>query len=215
MNLFKFGVLSSTIIALAGCGSKIPDCKSPEAAKEVISYVAEQIIGDGAKDEKIEELSKRLTVVDVKTIPQAGGAAGLRCGANVSIAYPSDFAGKIQSIFTTPASMDALRDHLDIKYGAFYGPATFRKLSQLFTEGVNPAALRSLSSDQANNIANKTIQKNIDLALTVNNKLDVNYNISPVEGSGDKNAYMVKSQINDMENYDQNVLLLKFLGNIQ
>jgi hypothetical protein len=215
MNLFKLGVFSSSVLLLAACGSKIPGCKSPEAAKEVINFVAEQIISDGAKDEKAEELSKKLTVVDVKTIPQSGGSGGLRCGASVSISYPSDFAGKIQSIFTSPASMDALRDHLDIKYGAFYGPATFRKLSQLFTEGVNPAELRSLSPDQANSIANKTIQKNIDLALTVSNKLDVNYNISPVEGSADKNSYVVKSQINDIENYDQNVLLLKFLGNIQ
>ena len=215
MNLLKLGSISFAAYLLVGCGPKIPDCNSPEASREVINFVAEQIIGDGANDEKVGELSKRLTLVDVKTIPQAGGSAGLRCGANISVAFPADFAGKIQSIFTTPASMDALRDHLDIKYGAFYGPTTYRKLSKLFTEGVNPAELRSLSPDQANNIANKTIQKNIDLALTVSNKIDVNYNISSLEGSADKIAYVVKSQINDMENYDQNVLLLKLLGNIQ
>lgn len=215
MSLFKLGLPIFFISLLVGCGSKIPDCKSPEASKEVINYVAMQIIGDGAKDEKVEELSKKLSLVDVKTIPQASGPAGLRCGASVSITFPSDFAVKTQSIFTTPSSMDALKDHLDIKYGAFYGPATYRKLSQLFTEGVNSTELRSLSPDQANSIANKTIQKNIDLALTVSNKIDVNYNISPQEGSGDKKAFIVKSQINDMEIYDQNVLLLKFLGNIQ
>lgn len=215
MGLLKLGLISSVTFLLLACGSKIPDCKSPEASKEVINFVAEQIIGDGANDEKVDALSKRLTLVDIKTIPQSAGAAGLRCGASVSIAYPSDFAGKIQSIFTTPASMDALKDHLDIKYGAFYGPATYRKLTKLFTEGVNQAELRSLTPDQANSLASKAIQKNVDLALTVSNKIDVNYNISSVEGSSDKNAYAVKSQINDMENYDQNVLLLKFLGNVQ
>jgi hypothetical protein len=104
---------------------------------------------------------------------------------------------------------------LDIKYGPFYGPATYRKLTQLFTDGINPAELRSLSPDQANNIANKTIQKNIDIALTVSNKIDVNYGVTPLEGPSNKNAFIVKSQINDMEVYDQNVLLLKFLGNLQ
>lgn len=215
MNLLKLGSISFVVFILAACGAKIPDCKSPEASKEVINFVAEQIIGDGANDEKAEALSKRLTLVDIKTIPQSGSPAGLRCGASVSIAYPADFAGKIQNIFTTPAAMDSLKDHLDIKYGAFYGPATYRKLTKLFTEGVNPAELRTLSPDQANSIANKTIQKNVDLALTVSNKLDVNYNISSLEGASDKNAYVVKSQINDIENYDQNVLLLKFLGNLQ
>jgi len=215
MNFLKLGSISLVFYLLAGCGSKIPDCSSPEASREVINFVAEEIIGDGANDEKVGELSKRLSLVGVKTIPQTGGGTGLRCGASVSIAFPADFASKIQSIFTNPTSMDALRDHLDIKYGAFYGPATYRKLSRLFTEGVNPAELRSLSPDQANSIANKAIQKNIDLALTVNNKIDVNYNISSLEGSSDKNAYVVKSQINDIENYDQNVLLLKLLGNLQ
>jgi hypothetical protein len=215
MNLLKLGSISLAVYILAGCGPKIPDCNSPEASREVINYVAGEIIGDGANDEKVGELSKRLTLVDVKTIPQAVSSAGLRCGAAVSVAFPADFAGKIQSIFTNPASMDALRDHLDIKYGAFYGPATYRKLSKLFTEGVNQAELRSLSPDQVNGIANKAIQKNIDLALTVSNKIDVNYNISLLEGSADKNAFVVKSQINDMENYDQNVLLLKLLGNLQ
>lgn len=215
MNLLKLGSIAPLVFILAACGPKIPDCNSPEASKEVINYVAEQIIGDGANDEKIGELSKRLSLVDVKTIPQAGAGAGLRCGANVAIAFPADFATKIQTIFTTPASMDALKDHLDIKYGAFYGPATYRKLTKLFTEGVNPAELRTLSSDQANSIANKAIQKNIDLVLTISNKVDVNYNISLLEGSTDKNAYVVKSQINDIENYEQNVLLLKFLGNVQ
>jgi hypothetical protein len=214
MNLFKLGFTTVAILGLAACGSKLPECSSPEVAKEVTKFVAEQIIGDGANDEKVEQLVKKLTLVDIKAIPQSG-KAGLRCGANVSIAYPADFAGKIQTIFTTPSAMDALKDHLDIKYGAFYGPATYRKLTQLFVAGVNPAQLRSLSSDQANDIANKTIQKNIDLALTVNNKIDVNYDISAVEGSSDKNAYVVKSQINDIENYDQNVLILKFLGNLQ
>jgi hypothetical protein len=214
MSLFKLSLISISAFILAACGSKIPDCSSPEAKNEVIKFVAEQFIGDGANDEKVEQLAKRLTVVDIKTIPQAG-KSGLRCGANVSIAYPADFAGKIQTIFTTPSAMDSLRDHLDIKYGAFYGPATYRKLTQLFVAGVNPAELRSLSPDQANNIANKTVQKNIDLALTVSNKVDVNYDISSVEGSSDKNAYVIKSQINDIENYDQNVLVLKFLGNLQ
>ena len=214
MNLLKLGLISAVAFGLVACGSKLPDCSSPEATKEVAKFVAEEIIGDGANDEKVEQLVKRLTVADIKTIPQAG-KPGLRCGANVLIAYPADFAGKIQTIFTTPSAMDSLRDHLDIKYGAFYGPATYRKLTQLFVAGVNPAELRSLSPDQANNIANKTIQKNIDLALTVSNKVDVNYDISSVEGSGDKNAYAVKSQINDIENYEQNVLILKFLGNLQ
>jgi len=215
MNLVKLGAPLFLILFLSGCGSKLPDCNSPEAAKEAITFTAQQIISDGAKEEKVEELSKRLTLVDVKTIPQPGGLAGLRCGASISIAFPPDFATKTLSIFTTPSSMDALKDHLDIKYGAFYGPATYRKLAQLFTEGVNPAELRALSPDQVNSIANKTIQKNIDLALTVSNKIDVNYVITPLEGSSDKNAFIVKSQINDIESYDQNVLLLKFLGNIQ
>jgi hypothetical protein len=214
MNLVKLSLISVATFGLVACGSKLPDCSSPEATKEVTKFVAEQIIGDGANDEKVEQLVKKLTVVDIKTIPQAG-KPGLRCGANVSIAYPADFAGKIQTIFTTPSSMDSLRDHLDIKYGAFYGPATYRKLTKLFVAGVNPAELRSLSPEQANNIANKTIQKNIDLALTVSNKVDVNYDISSLEGSSDKNAYLVKSQINDIENYDQNVLILKLLGNLQ
>jgi hypothetical protein len=215
MNLLKLGLISFVALAIVACGSKLPDCSSPEATKEVAKYVAEQIIGDGANDEKVEELVKKLTVVDVKTIPMAGKSAGLRCGANVLIAYPTDFAGKIQTIFTTPSAMDSLRDHLDIKYGPFYGPATYRKLSKLFTDGVNPAELRTLSSDQANSVANKTISKNIDLALTVNNRIDVNYDISSIEGSTDKNAYVIKSQVNDIENYDQNVLVLKLLGNLQ
>jgi hypothetical protein len=215
MNLVKIGVPLLFLSILSGCGSKLPDCNSPEVAKEVINFTAQQIISDGAKDEKVDELSKRLNLVDIKTIPQAGGPTGLRCGASISITFPPDFATKTQSIFTTPASMDALKDHLDIKYGPFYGPATYRKLAQLFTEGVNTAELRSLSPDQVNSIANKTIQKNIDLALTVSNKIDVNYVITPLEGSSNKNAFAVKSQINDIESYDQNVLLLKFLGNIQ
>jgi hypothetical protein len=215
MNLLKLGSISLAVYLLAGCGPKVPDCNSPEASREVINFVAGEIIGDGANDEKVGELSKRLSLVDVKTIPQPGGGSGLRCGAVVSIAFPADFAGKIQAIFTNPDSMDALKDHLDIKYGAFYGPVTYKKLSKLFTEGVNQAELRSLSPEQVNSIANKTIQKNIDLALTVSNKIDVNYNISSLEGSSDKNAFAIKSQINDIEGYEQNVLLLKFLGNVQ
>lgn len=215
MNLIKLSALAFLGLVLTACGPKLPECNSPEVAKLVTSYVAGQIIDDGADDERAPELIKRLTVTDIKTIPQPGRSVGMRCAANVAIAYPADFGGKIFNVFTNPKNVDALKDHLDIKYGAFYGPATYRQLAKLFTAGVNQVELRTLTPEQVDGIVNKTIQKNIDTLLTLNNKVDVNFDISNVEGAVDKNAFVVKSQINDIENYDQNVLLLKFLGNLQ
>lgn len=215
MNLTKLSLLPLAAILLAACGPKLPDCSSPEVTKFVSSYVAGQIIEDGADDERAAELVKRLTVTDIKLVPQPGRALGSRCSANVAIAYPSDFGGKIFNIFTDPKAIDQLKDHLDIKYGAFYGPATYRQLFKAFNVGANQVDARSLTPDQVNSIVNKNIQKNIETLLTINNKVDVNYDISQLEGASDKNAFVVKTQINDIENYDQNVLMLKFLGNLQ
>lgn len=219
MNLIKFSSLVFLALALAACGQKgpkMPDCSSPEAAKFVTSYVADQIIGDGANDERAQDLIKRLTVTDIKTAPQSSsGSTGTRCNANVAIAYPGDFGGKIFAIFTTPSLMNGLKDHLGIKYGAFYGPATYKQLHKLFNANINQVETTTLNNEQVREIANKTLQKNIDTVLTIDNKIDVTYTISPAEGSGENTAISVKSQINDIENYDQNVLVLKLLGNLQ
>ena len=217
MRLVQISISVLSICLLAACGqreSKVADCSSPEVLNQVTAFVANEIIGDGAAEERAPELMKRLSVASIKKSPQGQASDGIRCDAQVVVAYPPEFGPKILSIFTTPALIDGLKDHLNIKYGAFYGPATYRQLSKLFTAGINQAEVKTLTPDQVDSIVNKTIQKNIDTVLNYNNKIDVTYMFA-AGGSGDKNTASVKSQINDIEGYEQNVLVLKLLGNLQ
>jgi hypothetical protein len=207
--------LTCFLVACGQQGAKVADCSSPEVAQQVTSFVAGEIIGDGADAERAPELMKRLTVTEVKNASQPQTPGTLRCNAQIAIAFPPEFSGKILSIFTTPALIDGLKDHLNIKYGAFYGPATYRQLSKLFTAGINQAEVKTMSPEQVDSIVNKTLQKNIETVLNYNNKIDVTYTITSGEASSDKSAVSVKSQINDIENYEQNVLVLKLLGNLQ
>jgi len=218
MRLFKLTPLFLLTYFLLGCGqqgSKVVDCSSPEVAQQVATFVTGEIIGDGADAERAPELMKRLAVIDVKKAAQTQSAGALRCNAQVAISFPPDFSGKIYSIFTTPTLIDGLKDHLNIKYGAFYGPATYRQLSKLFTAGINQAEVKTMTPEQVDSIVNKTIQKNIETALSYNNKIDVTYTVTTGEGPSDKGVISVKSQINDIEGYEQNVLILKLLGNLQ
>lgn len=213
MKLLRIGSLFFVGAILAACGqkeAKVSECASPDITKQVISFVASEIIGDGADEERAPELSKRLSVADIKKSAQSPAPGVVRCSAQVVVTFPPEFEGKILSIFTNPSLVDGLKDHLNIKYGAFYGPATYRQLSKLFTAGINQAEVKTMTPEQVDGLVKKTIQKNIDSALNYNNKIDVTYTITTGEGSSS-----VKSQINDIEGYEQNVLVLKFLGNLQ
>ncbi len=218
MRFFRLGLLFLIANLLMACGqkeSKVSDCSSSDITKQVASFVASEIIGDGADEERAPDLIKRLSVADIKKVAQSPTPGVVRCNAQVVIAFPPEFGGKILSVFTTPSLIDGLKDHLNIKYGAFYGPATYRQLSKLFTAGINQAEVKTMTPEQVDGIVKKTIQKNIDSALNYNNKIDVTYTISTSDGGADKNAPSVKTQINDIEGYEQNVLVLKFLGNLQ
>lgn len=212
-DIKKYFSIFTVALILTGCGSKSRDCNSPEVSASVLSFAAKEIIDDGANEEKEPELIKKLSLANIKPIPQAAGDRELKCEGVIVVSYPQDFGAKIFNVFTTPASTDALRDHLNLKYGNFNGPAIYSKITKIIIAGIHETEIKTLSPQQVDEIVNKTIKRNIDDALNETNKFNVRYQI--VSDQNDKNIYAVKSQIDDMETYEKNVSLLTLLGNFK
>jgi len=76
--LTKYLSIFIVALLLAGCGSKSKDCNSPEVSASVLSFAAKEMIDDGANEEKEPELIKKLSLANIKPIPQAAGDRDLK-----------------------------------------------------------------------------------------------------------------------------------------
>lgn len=194
-----------------GCAERQPpvDCVGLPAQDQAVQILAKQFITDGLKGYSQDDLSKLLSIEDLRTVEQ--DERHCRCKAKVSILFPADLGSKLGEAFLTLDGRRYLREKLETRFGMAKGPAMYQQVNRALSEGPYGVVPMLPTSEQLVAVE-EVVRKNAVVIAGTSNKVLVTYEVAVEKNVGEEVTTSVKAYIDDVELFDLDRTLLSVSG---